>query len=208
MRDAWQRLYAKHGVQYGGTGDLGLLEPHLKTGMLVLDAGCGDGKTTEMLARKYDVVGCDFSREGLLALRTNRDPMMRVNLVECNMANLPFEREKFDAVCCIHALSHMHADERIRAAAQIASVIKKGGYLLLEGFGPGDIRFGEGRAIEDSTFLRGNGILTHYFREGEVRDLFPEMEVLGEFLSSKRVSYGAISGKRETLRALMRRRLE
>jgi SAM-dependent methyltransferase len=131
---------------------------------------------------------------------------MRVNLVECNISNLPFEREKFDAVCCIHALSHMRADERVRAAEQITSVIKKGGHMLLEGFGPGDIRFGEGHEIEDSTFLRGNGILTHYFKEGEVRGLFLGMEVLGEFLSSKRVSYGAISGKRETLRALMRRR--
>lgn len=205
-REAWQRLYAKHGLQYGGTGDLGPLEQHLKKGMVALDAGCGDGKTTEQIARRCDVVGCDFSREALMSLRSAREREGIVDLVECNISYLPFESEKFDAVTCVHTLSHMPLKERTRAAAELSRVLKKDGYLLAEGFGKGDLRFGEGDEVEDSSFLRGNGILTHYFQEGEMLSLFEGLEPVQETGILRRVSFGAVAGRRDLRRALLRKR--
>jgi cyclopropane fatty-acyl-phospholipid synthase-like methyltransferase len=204
-REAWQRLYSKHGLQYGGSGDIGPLAPHLKPGMVVLDAGCGDGKTTEILAGKCEVVGCDFSREALVSLRSERDREGLVNLVECNIMNLPFEPEKFDAISCVHTLSHMLEKDRAAAAREIARVLKSGGHLFIEGFGKADVRFGEGQETEDSSFLRGNGILTHYFQDGEIPALFEGMELISEIGTLKRVSLGAIAGKRDLRRALLRK---
>ncbi|OGS56866.1 MAG: hypothetical protein A3K60_01560 [Euryarchaeota archaeon RBG_19FT_COMBO_56_21] len=175
--------------------------------MLVLDAGCGDGKTTEMLAMKADVVGCDFSREALVTLHSQRDRDSRVNLVECNIITLPFESEKFDAIACIHTLSHLPAAGRERAATELSRVLKRGGYLMLEGFGKSDLRFGEGNEVEDSSFLRGNGIMTHYFQEGEIPSLFGNLRLVSEVGSVKRVSYGATAGKRDLLRVVMLRPL-
>jgi cyclopropane fatty-acyl-phospholipid synthase-like methyltransferase len=204
-REAWQKLYSKHGLQYGGSGDIIPLEPHLKPGMIVLDAGCGDGKTTEVLAKKCEVVGCDFSREALVSLRSQRDRESVVNLVECNIALLPFEHEKFDAVSCIHTLSHMSEKVRTEAAQELTRVLKPGGHLFIEGFGKADLRFGKGQEIEDSSFLRGNGILTHYFQEGEMPALFDGMELVSEVGTLKRVSFGAIAGRRDLRRALLRK---
>jgi len=204
-REAWQKLYSKHGLQYGGSGDIVPLEPHLKPGMIVLDAGCGDGKTTEVLAKKCEVVGCDFSREALVSLRSQRDRESMANLVECNIALLPFEHEKFDAISCIHALSHMIENDRTRAAQELTRVLKPGGHLFIEGFGKADLRFGKGQEIEDSSFLRGNGILTHYFQEGEMPALFDGMELVSEVGTLKRVSFGAIAGRRDLRRALLRK---
>ena len=204
-REAWQKLYARHGLQYGGRGDVRALEPHLKSGMILLDAGCGDGKTTELLARKCDVVGCDFSREALVSLRAQRQPVDSVILVECNLMQLPFEREKFDAISCVHALSNMVADDRNRVARELVRVLKPGGLVLVEVFGKQDIRYGEGEPIEEDTFLRGNGIVTHYFRDDEVAWMFPEMKIIHESSQVRRVSLGAVAGKRETLSTLMRR---
>jgi hypothetical protein len=34
------------------------------------------------------------------------------------------------------------------------------------------MRNGTGKKVEDSTFLRGTGVLTHYFTENEVKTLF------------------------------------
>src|SRR5512137_1197316 len=96
-REAWQRLYSKHGLQYAGIGDILPLEPFLNPGMIALDAGCGDGRTTELLARRCEVVGLDFSREALVSLRSQRPTLASVDLVECELPNLPFESEKFDA---------------------------------------------------------------------------------------------------------------
>jgi len=205
-RDAWQRLYAKHGLQYGGSGDLGPLAQHLKPGMLALDAGCGDGKTTERIARKCDVVGCDFSREALVTLRSGRERDGIVDLVECNISSLPFESEKFDVVACVHTLSHMPSKYRTVSAGELCRVLKAGGYLLAEGFGRGDIRFGEGDEVEDSSFMRGNGILTHYFQEGELLSLFEGLEPLQETGILRRVSFGATAGRRDVRRALLRKK--
>lgn len=205
-RDAWQKLYSKRGLHYGGTGDLSLLKPHLKKGMTVLDAGCGDGKTAEALARVCDVVACDFSREALNSLRTQRDPEKVVELVECNLHDMPFAPEKFDIITCVHALSHMLEKERAAAAEQLSCALNPGGLLFVEVFGRGDLRFGKGEEVESSSFMRGDGIMTHYFQEGEVRALFPGMELVNEVGSVRRVVFGATAGRRDVLKVLLRKR--
>ena len=202
-RDAWQRLYSKHGLQYGGIGDIAPLEPFLHPGMIVLDAGCGDGKTTELLARRCEVVGLDFSREALISLRAQRPSLVSADLVECELPFLPFESEKFDAVTCVHAVSHMLRKDRARVAEELGRMLKKGGHLLVEGFGKNDLRYGEGSEVEEGSFLRGNGILTHYFDSREIPRLFRELETLSEISTSRRVSFGARSGKREIIRVVM-----
>ena len=204
-REAWQRLYSRRGYHYGGEGDLSLLEPYLGPDMLVLDAGCGDGKSTQRLAKFSEVVGADYSREGLLSLRSQRAPDRYVNLVVCNILSLPFESEKFDAVVCVHTLSHMSERERRAAASELVRVLAPGGHVMLEGFGVGDIRFGRGETIEDASFLRGDGVVTHYFRRGEMASLFPQLELVKELNPQRRVSFGTASGRRDVLRVLMRR---
>ncbi|HUV61317.1 MAG TPA: class I SAM-dependent methyltransferase [Thermoplasmata archaeon] len=204
-RQAWQRLYSKRGLQYGGSGDVAMLRPLLRKDSLVLDAGCGDGKMTEALARNSEVVGCDFSREALVKLREQRDRDIDVNLVECDITQLPFVAEKFDLVSCVHALSHMHSDERTRAAAEMSSVVKAGGHVFVEVFGRGDLRFGEGEEIEAFTFKRGDGILTHYFQEGEISSLFRNLHTISELGLMRRVLYGAVAGKRDLLRVIMKK---
>jgi SAM-dependent methyltransferase len=204
-RDAWQRLYSKHGMQYGGSGDLRPLLEHIRQDMLVLDAGCGDGKSTEILAGKAEVVGCDFSREALMTLRSQRDRDSKVNLVECNIMSLPFESEKFDAIACIHTLSHLPESERAKAGVEVSRVLKPSGYLMVEGFGRSDLRFGEGTQVEDSSYLRGNGIMTHYFQEGELPSLFGGLQLISEVGSVRRVSYGAKAGKRDVLRVVLQK---
>lgn len=202
-RQAWQRLYSKRGLQYGGSGDLSMLRPLLRKDSLVLDAGCGDGKMTESLGRLSEVVGCDFSREALVKLREQRDQDVDVNLVECDIIHLPFASEKFDLISCVHTLSHLLADDRGRAAEQISRCVKRGGHVFVEVFGRGDVRFGEGEEVEPFSYKRGNGIMTHYFQEGEVQSLFPGLEVESEVGSLKRVTYGAKAGRRDLIRVLL-----
>jgi SAM-dependent methyltransferase len=204
-REAWQKLYSKHGIQYGGTGDIGSLDQILKPGMMVLDAGCGDGKTTEILAKKAEVVGCDFSREALVSLQHQRGRDMQVDLVECELGNLPFADEKFNVITCVHSLSHMRENDRSRAAKEILRSLIPGGYVLVEAFDLDDFRYGKGEDIERSSFLRGNGIMTHYFEKGEVQTLFDGLEMISETQATRRVSFGVLSGKRSVVRVLLRK---
>jgi len=204
-REAWQKLYSKHGIQYGGTGDIGPLDQILKPGMTVLDAGCGDGKTTEILAKKAEVVGCDFSREALVSLQHQRGREMQADLVECELGNLPFADEKFNVITCVHSLSHMRENERSRAAKEIIRSLLPGGYVMVEAFDHDDFRYGKGEETEGATFLRGNGIMTHYFEKGEVQTLFDGLEMVAETQATRRVSFGVLSGKRSIMRVLLRK---
>jgi ubiquinone/menaquinone biosynthesis C-methylase UbiE len=204
-REAWQKLYSKHGIQYGGTGDLGALDQVLKPGMIVLDAGCGDGKTTEILAKKAEVVGCDFSREALISLQQQRGREIQADLVECELGFLPFADEKFNAITCVHSLSHMREIERSRAANEILRSLQPGGYVFVEAFDHDDFRYGKGEEIERASFLRGNGIMTHYFEKGEVQQLFDGMELVSETQATRRVSLGVLSGRRSVIRILLRK---
>jgi cyclopropane fatty-acyl-phospholipid synthase-like methyltransferase len=204
-REAWQKLYSKHGLQYGGTGDIGPLEQILKPGMMVLDAGCGDGKTTEILAKRAEVVGCDFSREALVSLQHQRGQDLQADLVECELGRLPFADEKFNAITCIHSLSHMKENERMRAAKEITRSLLPAGYVLVEVFNLDDLRYGKGEEVERASFLRGNGIMTHYFEKGEVQRLFDGLEMVAETHATRRVSFGALSGKRSVVRILLKK---
>jgi SAM-dependent methyltransferase len=204
-RQAWQKLYSKRGLQYGGSGEVSTLSPLLRKDSLVLDAGCGDGKMTEALARLSEVVGCDFSREALLKLRDQRGRDIDVDLVECDITSIPFSEEKFNLISCVHTLSHLHAEDRTQAARQISRVVRREGHVFVEVFGRGDLRFGEGDEVEAFSFRRGDGILTHYFQEGEVHSLFRDLELVSELGSLKRVTYGTVAGKRDVLRVLMRK---
>lgn len=204
-REAWQRLYSKHGIQYGGTGDIGPLDQLLKPGMMVLDAGCGDGKTTEVLAKKAEVVGCDFSREALVSLQRQRGKDIQADLVECELGNLPFADEKFSAITCVHSMSHLKEAERVKAAAEVVRAALPGGYILVEAFDTDDFRFGKGEEVERASFLRGNGIMTHYFEKGEVQELFKDVELVAETRAARRVSFGALFGKRSVMRVLLRK---
>ena len=173
--------------------------------MIVLDAGCGDGKTTEVLAKKAEVVGCDFSREALVSLQHQRGKDIQADLVECELGSLPFGDEKFNAVTCIHSLSHMKEKDRSGAAAEIFRTLVPDGFVLVEGFDVDDFRYGKGEEVEKASFLRGNGIMTHYFEKGEVQGLFGGMETISETRAMRRVSLGVLSGKRSIVRVLLRK---
>ncbi|HJJ80076.1 MAG TPA: hypothetical protein O0X74_04835, partial [Methanocorpusculum sp.] len=51
------------------------------------------------------------------------------------------------------------------------------GCLLFALFSASDFRFGKGTEVEHNTFLRGDGMLTHYFSVEEVLSLFGDGEV-------------------------------
>jgi SAM-dependent methyltransferase len=118
---------------------------------------------------------------------------------------MPFESEKFEAVVCVHALSHLSEQDRRVAASEMGRILRLDGYLFVEGFGDRDIRSGVGQEVEKSSFLRGNGILTHYYGEGEIQSLFDGMEVLYDAVAARRVAYGPAAGRRELRRVLMRK---
>ncbi len=172
--DAWDRDYRSRGRLWGG-GAKNL--PELPRGSRVLELGCGDGKTlAAMQGRGWDVTALDISIE---ALRLSRSALgTEVSLLLADARHLPFRGESFDAVFAFHVTGHVLLAGRETISREASRVLRPGGRLFLREFGTEDMRAGRGDEVEPGTFQRGSGVITHYFTEGEVANLFRDLRPL------------------------------
>jgi ubiquinone/menaquinone biosynthesis C-methylase UbiE len=167
MRAAWDRFYENSPRPWAGAIEL----PALGPGWRVLEAGCGGGRLLLPLIRSrpdLSLTGVDFSKTALQGLARQCPGL----LVRADLAALPFGDQSFDAVLCRHVLEHLDTEGRQDSASEMLRVVRPGGRIFFEGFSVNDARFGKGRQVEPSTFVRGDGISYHYFTSQEVGRLF------------------------------------
>lgn len=163
---AWDSDYSIRGRLWGGTVR-GL--PDLPEGSAVLELGCGDGKTLSAMPRSWRVAALDIS---LPALRLCPLSHPHSDLILASAKRLPFKSDRFDAVFAFHVAGHLLLSGRRVLAAEVERVLLPGGRLFFREFSREDLRMGQGREVEEATFLRGAGIITHYFTQSETRELF------------------------------------
>lgn len=87
----------------------------------ILDVGCGNGAITNILSKRYNVVGFDRSKEALKHVNTKT--------VQGSCDNLPFEDNAFDMVLCSEVLEHLPTDILNKTVSEIKRVSKK--YILI-----------------------------------------------------------------------------
>ncbi|HEV3162879.1 MAG TPA: class I SAM-dependent methyltransferase, partial [Isosphaeraceae bacterium] len=105
------------------------IEPHDLTGKLVLDAGCGGGRYSRLVAQHgARVVGVDLSA-AVEKAATLCAGFPDVQIVQADLLNLPLAEEAFDLVFSIGVLHHS-PDPR-RAFAQVAARVRPGGQLAI-----------------------------------------------------------------------------
>ncbi len=142
---------------------------------MVLDLGCGDGRALPgMLLRGWTVTALDSSSRAIGLART-LDNANEVMFAVGNAVHLPFRDATFDAVFAAHLAGHLAASGRARLGKELDRVLSQSGRLFFRDFAEGDFRCGQGMPVEPGTWVRKNGIATHYFTEQEVKDLFLPM---------------------------------
>jgi SAM-dependent methyltransferase len=102
-------------------------------GRRVLDIGCGTGKSfAPLLARGYEVTGCDLSEEMVDVARTKFDGLVE-DIFVADMRALPTVGE-FDLVTCIDdALNYLLSDAELVAAFRgVADVLAPGGVYAFD----------------------------------------------------------------------------
>ena len=98
-------------------------------GSLVLDAGCGAGRFSEVsLLMGSHLVMLDAS-DAIFAARRNLIPNSHSFFVKASLLNLPFKSESFDFVYCIGVLQH--TSDAYHCIEELARVTKKGGEIAL-----------------------------------------------------------------------------
>ena len=131
------RFLAKHGAGKiwnweGPAGELRwtrrvkMLSNHLRSGMGVLELGCGTGYFTRELARSgANVVAIDVSRE-LLEIAQADCPAENVRYEIQNASALTYPSAMFDSVVGSSVLHHLEVNEALR---EIYRVLKPGGTI-------------------------------------------------------------------------------
>lgn len=108
----------------------------LRAGERVLDVACGSGNAAIAAARRgCEVTGLDYVPE-LLERARDRAAVegVRLDLVEGDAEELPFEDGSFDAV--ISVVGVMFAPDQERAAAELVRVCRPGGTIAVANWTP------------------------------------------------------------------------
>lgn len=91
--------------------------PYLRPGQRVLDAGCGEGVLTCLVAQQgVDVVGVDISTPNLEAARRLATEWgVQAQFLQADAENIPFPDNSFDVALSSHVLEHLpDLDEGLR----------------------------------------------------------------------------------------------
>ena len=115
--------------------DWGLEQVSIRDRDIILDAGCGGGRTVSKLAaaaNKGTVSGIDFSEESVAAARRFNRKLIEVGQVEIRQASvsaLPFADNGFDLVTAVE--THFWWQDRGAGMREIFRVLKPGGRMVI-----------------------------------------------------------------------------
>jgi SAM-dependent methyltransferase len=98
-----------------------------RTGLRILDAGCGTGGTTAELRRFGEVTGVDLAWEALGPARSRGLSALARGSVE----RLPFRDETFDAATSFEVVYHLGVANDMLALREVRRVLKRRGLFLL-----------------------------------------------------------------------------
>jgi len=113
----------------------GLKQVSVKSGFVILDVGCGGGKTINRLARRANqgkVYGLDQSADMVdYSTQINRKLIAgkRVEIVQGSVEKTGFKDEFFDLVTAVE--TYYFWPNLAEAFREIKRILKKGGYLLI-----------------------------------------------------------------------------
>lgn len=135
MKEFWEERYAAPEYAYGEEPNQFLKEQLalLRPGRILLPAD-GEGRNSVYAAKQgWDAVAFDMSSEGkkkadALAAKFGVEVEFHVGLIQ----EMEFPKESFDALALIYA--HFPVDFRQQWHRKLASYLKPGGTLILEGF--------------------------------------------------------------------------
>ncbi|MFQ5568034.1 MAG: class I SAM-dependent methyltransferase [Rhodothermales bacterium] len=112
----------------------------------VLDLGCGKGRVSRLAQERgtKETVGIDISAA---MLKAAAEALPTARWVQGSVLDLPFEAASFDVV--VGALMMGHVQPLERALAEVARVLRPGGFLVLSDFHPYAVLRGWQRAFTD-----------------------------------------------------------
>lgn len=99
-------------------------------GKLVLEAGCGAGRFTEVLINKDAVLVSSDLSEAVEVNAENFPVTSKHLVIQADINNMPFEDGTFDIVVCLGVIQHTPSSEE--TIKSLYKLVKKGGWLVID----------------------------------------------------------------------------
>jgi ubiquinone/menaquinone biosynthesis C-methylase UbiE len=99
----------------------------------VVDVGCGNGNLIESISGIYrdaSICGVDLSEESLKPVRDRFKANKNIEFRIGSLDQLPFENASIDLLTCTEVLAHTFPQTFVNSFAEVARILKKGGYYL------------------------------------------------------------------------------
>jgi ubiquinone/menaquinone biosynthesis C-methylase UbiE len=130
---------------------------------VVLDLGCGLGRHLHYFHELgFRAVGCDISPRTLeMAEEIARSRNVKMEMVQCDFMDLPFNNGVFDGVLAIDAIHHDFLENIFMALREIHRVLCSDGLVCLNPISINDGLFGQGRRLGERLFVLHR--IPHYF---------------------------------------------
>jgi len=148
----------------------------------MLDLGCGTGRHCVYLAAKgFDVIGVDVSKSALkIAKRwVRKEGLKNIAFMRGTMTHIPLSNGHLDAVISVSVVHHAVKRDIEKTIAEVNRILKKKGVFLANLASVKDPRYGEGKKVENNTFMILEAFeekrfdeLHHFFSEREVSEAF------------------------------------
>ena len=149
----------------------------------VLDLGCGSGWLSIFISKYgFDVTGIDASKSAIdLGKMWATEENLNVNLLVCDLLNIPFEENSFDAIVCNSVLEHFRFDQAKIIFETIHKILSEKGFLFgcFDKVGTGK---GEYFELEDSTHIYTDeirkGMMLRNYSDEELKTLMKDFDIL------------------------------
>jgi 2-polyprenyl-3-methyl-5-hydroxy-6-metoxy-1,4-benzoquinol methylase len=99
-------------------------------GKVVLEAGCGAGRFTEILLETNSIVTAVDLSVAVLANYENNGENPNLVIARASITELPFEKEQFDIVFCPGVVQH--TPDPSRSILELYKQVKPGGWLIFD----------------------------------------------------------------------------
>lgn len=141
-----------------------------------IDIGAGEGRNSLYLASLgYNVYAIEPSKVGASKIiQRAKDLKVNISVLNTDILNAAKELENIGFAVALTSLEHMDYDYLLEAVKEIKRVLKSGGYIYAMVFTEDDPGFKKDlpNASECALFIK------HYFKKGELRELFSDFEIL------------------------------